>query len=208
MSQGLFITFEGIEGCGKSTQIDLLEKYLVEQGHTVTRTREPGGTWMGERIRTFLLAPDEKEKEMTPEAEVYLFAAARAQILREVIWPALERGEVVLCDRFVDSSLAYQGEGRGLGIEAVSWANRIATDGKRPRRVYLLDIPVDVSRERAAARGSLDRFEQLEESFHQRVRDGFLLLHSRNTHVVKHIDGMQSVEDIAAEIQEDVLGLL
>ena len=172
MGPGKFITFEGIEGSGKSTQIDMLHKYLELRGHQVHRLREPGGTAVGDRIRAILLDP--ALSEMTDITEMLLFAASRAQLIRQEVRPALAAGKTVLCDRFVYSSLAYQAYARGLPVETVRAANAPAIEGLLPDKVVLLDLPPKVALQRAKARAALDRIEAEALSFHEAVRRGFL----------------------------------
>ncbi|HYN17884.1 MAG TPA: dTMP kinase, partial [Actinomycetes bacterium] len=163
---GRLIAFEGVEGAGKSTQLELLRRELEGRGREVVVTREPGGTPVGERVRALLLDP---EVEIHPRAEALLFAAARAELVERVIRPALERGAVVLCDRYLDSSLAYQGGARGLGRGPVEEVNRFATGGLLPDLVVLLDLdPAEGLRRRP---GDRDRIEALDLEFHRRVRD-------------------------------------
>jgi dTMP kinase len=171
MNPGLFITFEGIEGSGKSTQQKRLAEHLERLGHDVVCTREPGGTPTGDRIRAILLDPSLSELNAT--TEMLLFAASRAQHVRELLQPALARGAVVLCDRYLHSSLAYQAWARELGREVVLAANRPAVDGLLPDLVLLLDMSVEEAFSRAAARGRFDRIEQAGRGFHEAVRDGF-----------------------------------
>ncbi|HJW35478.1 MAG TPA: dTMP kinase, partial [Actinomycetes bacterium] len=166
---GRLIAFEGVEGSGKSTQLELLRQALEARVDEVVVTREPGGTPAGERVRALLLDP---EVELGPRAEALLFAAARAELVAEVIRPALERGAVVLCDRYLDSSLAYQGDARGLGRGPVEEVNRFATGGLLPDLVVLLDLdPASGLRRRAR---EPDRIEAQDLDFHRRVRDAFL----------------------------------
>jgi len=210
--KGLFITFEGPDGSGKTTQMRRLVERLQAKGESVVVTREPGGTPIGDRIRELLLSPD--HKEMEDQTEVLLYAASRAQHVREVIVPALEAGNIVVCDRFVDASIAYQGYGLGLKPETVADINRFATGGLQPDRTYLLDVPVSVSRERlllragAAGGAALDRIEQKESAYHERVREGFLLIASNEPQRVLRIDADQGVDDIAAIIGADCDRLL
>ncbi len=171
MNPGLFIAFEGIEGSGKSTQQIRLAEHLERLGHDVVCTREPGGTATGDRIRAVLLDP--ALAELTPTTEMLLFAASRAQHVRELLRPALARGAVVLCDRYLHSSLAYQAWARRLGRDAVLAANAPAVDGLLPGLVLLLDMPVQDAFSRAAERGRLDRIEQAGRAFHDAVRAGF-----------------------------------
>ncbi|TLS48580.1 dTMP kinase [Paenibacillus antri] len=210
--KGLFITFEGPDGSGKTTQMKLLGERLASMGADVVRTREPGGTPIGDRLREIVLSPD--NGEMMDETEILLYAASRAQHVREVIVPALERGKVVICDRFVDASIAYQGYGLGRDPEEVARINRFATGGLRPHRTYLLDVPAAVSRERllsralAASGAGLDRIEQKEREYHERVRDGFLLIAKAEPQRVMLIDANRTVADIAADIHADFDRLL
>jgi dTMP kinase len=172
-ARGLFLVFEGPEGAGKSTQIARLAARLRERGRRVVATREPGGTHAGDRIRQVLLDPTLR---IDPLPEFLLYAAARAQHVRERIVPALEEGADVLCDRFAASSVAYQGYGRGLDPGWVAGVNAVATDALTPDATVLLDLPVDAGLARIAARGATDRLERADRAFHQRVRDGFLRL--------------------------------
>lgn len=175
-SKGLFITFEGSEGCGKSTQIRRIASTLSALGREVISVREPGGTSIGESIRN-LLQYDESAAGMTPEAELLLFAASRAQLVREVIRPALERGAVVLCDRFLDSTTVYQGVARALSRSDVAVINEFAIGGTRPHLTLLLDLDAAEGRRRAAVRkGPVDRMEQEGDDFYEAVRRGYLEL--------------------------------
>ena len=175
-SKGLFISFEGSEGCGKSTQIARLATWIRESGREVITLREPGGTPIGEQIRN-LLQYDDAGKAMTPEAEILLFAASRAQLVREVIRPALLRGAVVLCDRFFDSTTVYQGVARALAQEEVQAINGFAVGETVPDLTILLDLDAAEGRRRAAGRkGPKDRMEQEDEGFYESVRQGYLEL--------------------------------
>lgn len=172
---GIFVVLEGGEGAGKTTQLGLLEHWLREAGHPVVRTREPGGTEIGERIRTLVL--DHGQGEVDPRTEALLMAASRAAHVQQKIRPALEAGAVVLCDRYVDSSLAYQGAGRGLGVEPVEQVNRWATGGLCPHLTVVLDLVPELSRQRRSTRdggGDGDRIESAEDSFHATLRQAFL----------------------------------
>jgi dTMP kinase len=205
--EGLFITFEGPDGSGKTTQMRMLGERLKASGHDVVLTREPGGTSISDRIREIILSP--VHAEMQDETEILLYAASRAQHVREVIRPALDRGVIVLCDRFVDASIAYQGYGLGHNPEEVAAISRFATGGLQPHRTYLLDVPVEVSRERlvsragAAGGAGLDRIEQKETDYHERVRDGFLLIAKADSHRVLLLSANRSVEEIEADIIAD-----
>jgi dTMP kinase len=192
---GLFITFEGTEGGGKSTQIQLLADRLRQAGHTVRLLREPGGTPIGEEIRQ-TLKHSEANHAMTSEAELLLMNASRAQLVREVIRPALAAGEVVLCDRFYDSTIAYQGYGRQLDLERVRAIIAFAIDQTRPDVTLLLDVPLEVSEARRAARRTAghgepvrDRIEEADRAFFERVHQGFLALASAEPSRVHRIDG-------------------
>ena len=196
---GLFVSFEGIDGCGKSTQIALLKETLEQQGESVLIVREPGGTALGERIRDILL--DRKSIGMHAETELLLFEAARAQIVRDVIKPALLSGMIVLCDRFFDSTIAYQGYARGLDIEAIQLINRFAAGGLEPNLTFLLDLPVETAWERQAGRGVPDRLEAEGLSFMQNVKDGYLKLAQTLTRMVV-LDAKLSVSVLAQEIAD------
>jgi len=175
-STGLFITFEGSEGCGKSTQIGRLAARLRDQQREVVQLREPGGTPIGEQIRN-LLQYDATASAMAPEAELLLFAASRAQLVREVIRPALQRGAVVLCDRFLDSTTVYQGVARALSLSDVAAINDFAIGGTLPDLTLLLDLDAAEGRRRAAIRkGPVDRMEQEGDDFYEAVRRGYLEL--------------------------------
>jgi dTMP kinase len=203
---GLFITFEGVEGCGKTTQIDRLHKHLVSKGHRVEVTREPGGVALAEAIRGLLLDP--AQKGMSAVAELLLYEAARAQHVSERIKPALDSGAIVLCDRFADSTTAYQGAGRLLYPGLVAELHHVACDGVWPRRTYLLDVPVEEGLMRRARQRSKDRIENEPLDFHQRVRDGFLLLAKTEPERIHVIDGLQDAGAIATQIAADTDALL
>lgn len=175
---GLFITFEGVEGCGKTTQMRLLKERLAAAGHAVLSTREPGGCPVADKMRAILL--DAENIDITPLSELLLYAAARAQHVQEVIVPAMERGEVVLCDRFTDATVAYQGHGRGLDLVTIEQLNELATGGLKPELTILIDCPVETGLSRAQARieathgAREERFELESIRFHERVREGYL----------------------------------
>lgn len=177
----MFITLEGIEGCGKSTQIRLLRQRLTDRGLRVVLTREPGGSDLGMRLRSMLL--HQQSAKWTPLAELFLYLADRAQHVAAVIKPALARGDVVLCDRFADSTVAYQGHGQGLDTQMLEALNLVATAGCVPDLTLILDLPVETGLGRARARNDLDgqsisegRFEAESLAFHHRIREGYLLL--------------------------------
>ena len=200
---GRLIAFEGVEGSGKSTQLELLRQALVGRSREVVVTREPGGTPAGERMRAVLLDPG---VELHPRAEALLFAAARAELVDAVIRPALERGAVVLCDRYLDSSLAYQGDARGLGRGPVTEVNRFATGGLLPDLVVLLDLDPAAGLGRRA--GELDRIEAQDLAFHRRVRQAFCDLAAANPGRFAVVDGAAPVAEVAAGVQAAALALL
>ena len=181
---GVFITFEGLDGSGKSTQMEMLAAGLRERGYVVLVTREPGGTAVGEAIREILLDP--RSKGMSPRAEALLYSAARAQLVDDVIHPALMDGQVVLCDRYLDSSLAYQGYGRGLGTDDIITLNAWATGCLFPDLTLLLDLPDSLRTSRLAA--VPDRLEAEDEGFHKRVAEGYEALLHDHAHRMRRID--------------------
>jgi dTMP kinase len=213
---GTFLTLEGPEGAGKTTQSRLLAEYLRAAGHTVVHTREPGGTPIGEQIRTLLLDP--RYQEMAARTEMLLFAASRAQLVADVIAPALARGAVVVCERYVDASVAYQGVGRGLGAEVVQGVNAAATGGLTPDLTLLLDLDPDAGLRRARGPsrasnvqtgwGGGDRMEREAPAFHARVREGFLALARNEPQRIRVIDARRPVDDVQEEIRRAVDGFL
>ncbi len=205
---GLFVTFEGPEGSGKTTQVRLLAEWLRAQGHDVLLTREPGGTAIGDKVRGILLDPG--NTEMRPEAEFLLFSAARAQIVGQIIRPHLAREGVVLCDRFADSSLAYQGYGRGLDLTALAAITAFATGGLTPALTICLDLPVieGLRRKQSGDQGEWNRMEREQLAFHERVRASFLSLAAANPARWLVLNAMQPVAEIQAAIRERVGRLL
>jgi dTMP kinase len=199
---GLFITLEGPEGAGKSTNRDYLAGLLRDRGLDVLLTREPGGTPLAERIRELLLAPS--EERMDADTELLLVFAARAQHLAEVIRPALARGAVVLCDRFTDATYAYQGGGRGLSVERIATLERFVQDGLQPDLTLLFDLPVEVGLSRAAARGRLDRFEQEGQAFFEAVRQAYLARAKADPQRYRLLDAAQPL----AAVQQSLGGLV
>lgn len=200
---GIFITFEGGEGCGKSTQIARLATRLRTMGHTVHQTREPGGTKLGEAIRN-LLQHDAAGQGMCPQTELLLFTAARAQIVRERILPALQRGEIVLCDRFADSTTVYQGVARAIDPIEVAAINQFACGGLTPDLTVLIDLDpaIGLQRAREGRNAPLDRMEQEALAFHQQVRRGYLELAQIDCERVILFDGHQEIENLEKEIWE------
>ena len=200
MHSGLFVTFEGVEGAGKTTQIALLRDYLQQSGHDVCVTREPGGDAVAETVRRLLL-----EQEMAPRAELLLFLAARAQNVDRVIRPHLAEGGTVLCDRYIDSSIAYQGCARGLGRDTVFHLNNFAINGLLPDLTILLDLPPEIGLARQKDR---NRMEAEALDFHQRVREGFLLEAENSPERFCRLDATQDVPALHAAIRERVSALL
>jgi len=197
MNDGLFITFEGGEGSGKSTQIQHLTRRLQAAGLVVRNLREPGGTEVGEAVRRILLDPS--SEGLDPRAELLLYEAARAQLVAEVVEPALSAEEIVLCDRFYDSTTAYQGFARGLPLDEVRALNHAATGGLVPDRTLLLDIESARGIERATAHGA-DRLEGEDASFHERVRDGFLAIAEQDPQRVRIIDAQGTIDEVAERV--------
>lgn len=195
----MFITFEGLDFSGKSTQASLLAERLREQHAIVHVIREPGGTPLSEHIRTLLL--DKHHREMTEIAEMLLFSASRAQLVAQVIRPALLRGEVVVCDRYCDSTTAYQGYGRGIALDAIAAINRLATGGIMPDVTFLVDIPIDeIERRKTKAGLAFDRMESSGQIFYERVRDGYRALAAADPHRWVRLDGLRPI----AELQETI----
>ena len=205
MMKGIFITFEGIDGCGKSTQCEMLKDYLKDNGKDFIFVREPGGTVIGERIREILL--DKKNTQMTARTELLLFEAARAQITDEVIKPALEEGKIVLCDRFFDSSSAYQGMARGMGMDFVAGLNMAATGGLKPDITFFFDISAEEALERRGKRGEAsDRIELAGLKFQEDVRQGYIELAKTSEGRVITIDATKGIEEIFEEVKESLKG--
>ncbi len=202
---GYFITFEGSEGCGKTTQIEALAKALEAKGKTVLITREPGGTLIGEKIRNLLQDPGH-ENEISDMAELLLFSASRAELIASRIQPALKRGEIVICDRFYDSTYVYQGLGRAIDMEIVEQLNQITVGTLKPDLTILLDLDAKVGIDRAKSRqsGELDRIENESLAFFEAVRNGYLELAKKEPERFKTIDGLLSVDAIKAIIWDTV----
>src|SRR5882757_898851 len=208
MTKGLFISFEGTEGCGKSTQVELLAEKLRGMGLLVRTIREPGGTPIGEEIR-HTLKHSHQNGAMTAEAELLLMNASRAQLVREVIRPALAAGEIVVCDRFYDSTTAYQGYGRQLDLEKVKTVIEFAVGETKPDLTLLVHVPAEVSEERLRSRQETlpfvrDRIEEADRQFFERVAHGFGVVAAAEPERVKLINGAQPVETVCADIWEFV----
>jgi dTMP kinase len=212
MAKGLFITFEGAEGCGKSTQVELLARQLRTLGHRARMLREPGGTPIGEEIR-HTLKHSQQNQAMTSEAELLLMNASRAQLVREIIRPALAAGEIILCDRFYDSTTAYQGYGRELDLKMVKAVIDIAVGETRPDLTLLLTVPREISELRRAVRQSTlpfmrDRIEEADQKFFARVDEGFKAIAAAEQNRVRLVDGSAPMEIVCAKIWEIVRPML
>ena len=206
MSRGIFITMEGPDGSGKSTQIELLKAYLEEKGYDVLITREPGGTRISEAIRGVIL--NREYSEMSPVTEMLLYASARAQLISEVVGPALESGKAVISDRFVDSSLVYQGMARCLGVENVYEVNLRAIGEYMPDVTFLLDLPAEVGIARKKDQKELDRMELESLEFHKAVAEGYRSLHTRFPERIEKIDATLPIEEICGIIKDRVETIL
>lgn len=203
--KGLFIVMEGPDGSGKTTQINLLKEYLEEEGYECLITREPGGTVIGEEVRQLILNPE--HKEMSPVTEMLLYAASRAQLVHEVIGPALEEGKIVISDRFVDSSIVYQGIARNLGISTVSAVNAPGIGIYRPDGIFFIDLSEAEGLRRKKEQKKLDRMEQEGIDFHHMVSEGYRKVLSGRPEVMK-IDGGRSIDTIQKKIRNHVDELL
>ena len=203
---GLFITMEGTDGAGKTTQIKLLEKYFLDSGFEVVCSREPGGTPISEKIREIIIDPE--NEEMCPMAEALLYAAARAQHVHEFIEPNLKKGRVVICDRFLDSSIVYQGIARKLGIDNIKDINSYATNGLVPDITFFLRLSPEDGIERKKKQAELDRIEKEKFYFHKKVYDGYVNLAREESERIVQIDALLSVEEISAQIIASIEKLL
>lgn len=203
---GTFITVEGPDGAGKTTQLQLLAERLTAEGYDIVMTREPGGTRIGNEIRSLILNP--AFSEMDEMTEILLYAASRAQHVNELIRPALAAGKIVLCDRFIDASIAYQGYGLGYSIEQVRTINHQATNGLEPDRTYLFDLTVTDSKQRMMERGALDRIEQRDDLFRQRVYEGFMVLAEQEPKRIQLVNANQSIEVLQNNLCQDLLTYL
>jgi len=201
----LFVTFEGTEGCGKSTQIALLSEYLKTEGSPYVLTKEPGGSKVCRKIRELLL--NSENSDITPKAELLLYAADRAQHVEEIVVPALSEGKTVLCDRYLDATVAYQGYGRGLDLELIGSLNALSSGGLAPDLTFLIDCPVEIgigrALKRAESEGSREiRFENEHLSFHERVKKGYMAIAAAFPERVVVVDGSASVEVLHKRILE------
>ena len=203
--RGLFITLEGADGCGKSTQAAILADRIAATGREVVRLREPGGTAVSEKIRALVLDPE--NSEMAPECELLLFEASRAQLVRQVIEPARARGAVVVCDRFYDSTFAYQAAGRSLAEPIIRAANALGSCGVAPDRTLVLDMDTDAALSRATRDGA-DRMEAEGVAFQRRVREGYLRLVAEEPHRVRRVDAAGTVEEVTGRLADALADLL
>lgn len=206
MTVGRFITIEGGEGVGKSTNLAFVEQFLMDRGLSVLVTREPGGTELGERLRALLL--EHMHDAPVPMAELLMIFAARAQHLTTVIEPALVRGEWVLCDRFTDATYAYQGAGRGVDVAVIEQLEALVQGCRRPDATLLLDVVPEMGLARAGRRGSLDRFEREEVEFFERVRQGYLNRSRRDPGRWRVVDAGQSLDCVQTDLAHALTGLL
>ena len=197
MQKGLFITFEGADGCGKTTQIKLIKDYLEKSGYEVVLTREPGAKGLGEKIREILLNYD---GIVSDRCESFLFLADRAQNIDTIVNPAVEKGKIVLCDRHIDSTVAYQGYGRGLDLERINKLNLLATDGRVPDLTIVFDIDVETSMQRVGK--EKDRMESAGIEFHNRVRNGYLEIAKNEPERVKVVDGREGIEKVFENVKD------
>lgn len=201
--KGLFITFEGLDGCGKTSQIERAAEFLKSRGIDYIKTRDPGGTPLGCKIREILLNYDGNIADM---CELFLYLADRAQHIDEKIQPALNEGKVVLCDRYVDSTVAYQGYARGLNKEQIFELNSIVAKGLMPDLTFVFDVSLEVSASRVGDKK--DRLESEGSDFHKKVKEGFLDLAEKFPERIKVINANQSIEEIAQQVQEHILKLI
>ncbi len=195
MKKGLFITLEGADGCGKTTQLNLLKEYLTSKGYEIVVTREPGGKGLGEKLREILLNYD---GEVSDRCEAFLYLADRAQNIDTIIKPAINSGKIVLCDRHTDSSVAYQGYGREQNIDNINMLNELAVNGVHPDLTIVFDIDTETSMARVGA--EKDRLESAGIEFHKRVRNGYLEIAKKNPQRIKVVDASQTIEDVQRDV--------
>lgn len=195
MKKGLFITLEGADGCGKTTQLSLLKEYLTSKGYEIVVTREPGGKGLGEKLREILLNYD---GEVSDRCEAFLYLADRAQNIDTIIKPAINSGKIVLCDRHTDSSVAYQGYGREQNIDNINMLNELAVNGVHPDLTIVFDIDTETSMARVGA--EKDRLESAGIEFHKRVRNGYLEIAKKNPQRIKVVDASQTIEDVQRDV--------
>ena len=195
MNKGLFITFEGIDGCGKTTQLNMLNKYLQDKGYETVLTKEPGGKGLGEKIRNILLNYD---GEVSDRCESFLFLADRAQNIDLIVNPAIRQGKIVLCDRHTDSTLAYQGYGRELDLAQIKKLNDLATNGRKPDITFIFDVSLETSSKRVGK--DKDRMEKSGKDFFQRVRNGYLKIAQNEPQRVKVINSEKSIDEVFVQV--------
>lgn len=199
MMNGKFISIEGIEGAGKSTQLAFIENYLKQQGITVVVTREPGGTALGEQVRELLLSP--RKEGMAADTELLLMFAARAEHLEQVIKPAIQRGDWVISDRFVDATFAYQGGGRGISTQRIKQISDWTLRDLQTDVTFLFDLPVELGQQRVISRkGDIDRFEQEKADFFQKIRDCYLQRSQQEPNRIRVIDASKSINEIEIQL--------
>ncbi len=203
MKKGLFITLEGADGCGKTTQLNLLKEYLTSKGYEIVVTREPGGKGLGEKLREILLNYD---GEVSDRCEAFLYLADRAQNIDTIIKPAINSGKIVLCDRHTDSSVAYQGYGREQNIDNINMLNELAVNGVHPDLTIVFDIDTETSMARVGA--EKDRLESAGIEFHKRVRNGYLEIAKKNPQRIKVVDASQTIEDVQRDVIKIIEGVL
>lgn len=203
MTKGLFITFEGADGCGKTTQLNLLNEYLEKEGYNVLVTREPGAKGLGEKVREILLNYD---GEVSDRCESFLFLADRAQHIDIIVNPAIKEGKIILCDRHTDSTIAYQGYGRGLDINQIKMLNNLATQGRVPDLTFVFDVDIKTSMSRVGK--EKDRMESAGAEFFNRVRQGYLEIAKQEPKRVKVIDSTKTIEEVFEEVKTTILQLL
>lgn len=196
-NKGLFITFEGGDGCGKSTQLELVKKYLEEKGFKTLTTREPGSVGLGQKLREVLLHYD---GDVAPRAEAFLFLADRAQHIAKIVKPAIDNGVIVLCDRHTDSSVAYQGYGRGEDIEQINMLNNLATQGIKPDLTLLFDVSTEVAQTRVGS--EKDRMESAGIEFHKKVRQGYLEIAKKEPQRIKVVDSNLTIEKVFEQVKK------
>ena len=199
--KGILITLEGNEGCGKSTQIRFLRDFLKKKGYEVFLTREPGGTKIGDQLRQVLL--DVLNKKMSPLCETLLYMASRAQLVSEAVKPYLQKGGIVLCDRWLDATVAYQGHAGGIDTHWIETLGRVATQGVTPKLTLYLDLPVKVGLARAVKRNAIDRMEKKRTQFHEKVRQGFLAIAKKEARRFRRIAVQE--EDSVSAVHEKIL---
>ena len=203
MKKGLFITFEGCDGCGKTTQLELLAKFLEEKNYNVIVTREPGAKGLGTKLREILLNYD---GEVSSNCESFLFLADRAQHIDTLIKPAIQEGKIILCDRHIDSTVAYQGFGRGINLEQINYLNNLATSGLKPDLTLLFDVDTETSMQRVGK--NKDRMESAGIEFQEKVRQGYLTIAKSEPNRIKVFDSRKSIEQLHQEVLNTIAGII